>query len=109
MLLPEKSGSWCPDCGADVGFDNRTAKDRGHLSCVECGWEGGVEDAETYGGEGAVTLPSHDDDENALADEALPESGGGMALDSSRKRIAMGGALLGAAAGLALVLWARRR
>ena len=121
MLLPEKSGSWCPECGADVGFDNRTAKDRGQLSCLECGWEGDLADAEAFGGEGAVTLPPHAEDalapagETALTEQpelAVAADGGqGVAgiLDSSRGRIAAGGALLGAAAGLALVLWARRR
>lgn len=101
MILPEKAGSWCPDCGSDVCFDNRTARDRGDLSCPECGWEGDSEDAEDYSGGGSVTLPDMPEDEEALV--PVP------ATDNRRHRTIVGGALLGAAAGLALVFWARRR
>lgn len=101
MVQPLAAGLWCPDCGTKAVFSNRTAKERGHVTCPECGWEGALDDAENGGGDTSVTLPTPGE-----TDSVPPPAG---VTDPGRNRVLMGGALLGAAAGLALVLWARRR
>lgn len=99
LIRPRPAGLACPDCSEELVYPNRTAKERGLLACPRCGWEGEEDDAE-YGGDGGVVLPVHSTEDPA----AVPTPS-----DPRRGRILMGGALLGAAAGLALVLWARRR
>jgi lysine biosynthesis protein LysW len=94
LLRPYPSGSACPECGAELGFQNRTARDRNRLSCDDCGLEleNGVELE-------PVELP------------ALPPGAGRRPLtDDERKRVRIlaGGALLGIAAGL-LIGWRLRR
>jgi len=101
MIRPLPSGLGCPECGAEAAHSNRTAKDRRLVACPECGWEGAEDDAETYDGDASPALPAQED-----TDIELPSR---MPVDRSRSRVLMGGALLGAATGLALVLWARRR
>jgi hypothetical protein len=93
MVQPLPAGIWCPDCENKGVFPNRTAKERGHVTCSECGWEGEMDLTEA-----ALTLEE--------ADVEVPPA---ATWDPDRNRILVGGALLGAAAGLALVLWARRR
>ncbi len=101
MIRPLPARLGCPECDQEVVFPNRTARDRGLLACASCGWEGDVDDATSYANEGSVTLPVYEDADDV---PPLPESA-----RSWRNRTMAGGALLGAAAGLALVLWARRR
>ena len=101
LIRPLPSGLTCPDCGEEVVYPNRTAKERSVVACPSCGWEGDEMDADANGGDGAVALPDLSD---AVDTVAPPPPRGG-----DPRRIAVGGALLGAAAGLALVLWARRR
>jgi hypothetical protein len=101
MVHPLPAGLWCPDCGTKAVFSNRTEKERGRVTCPECGWGGVVGEAENDAGDTSVTLPTPGE-----TDAVAPPTG---VTDPGRKRVLMGGALLGAAAGLALVLWARRR
>jgi hypothetical protein len=95
LIHPLPAGLGCPVCGSEVVYSNRTAKERGRLDCPTCDWEGAADEAagETFGEETtAVTGPL----------SRSRDSG-------DRYRTIAGGALLGAAAGLALVFWARRR
>lgn len=92
MVGPLMSGSGCPVCGTEVEFANRTARDRDELECPACGWEGG--ESET------VALDGDGDDGARLP--ALPTDGEG-------RRALLGGVLLGAAAGLLLFGFTRRR
>ena len=101
MIQPLASGLWCPDCGSKGVYPNRTAKERGHVTCPECGWDGEEDSAESYGSDSAGTLPT--------AEEDVVEPPPASVMGLGRNRVLMGGALLGAAAGLALVMWARRR
>ena len=101
MIRPMPTGLACPDCGEELLFANRTARERSMVSCANCGWEGEDDEAVPFGGDGGVTLPRYADE----ADRADPP----LALERVRNRTVLGGALLGAAAGLALVFWARRR
>ena len=101
MIQPLPSGLWCPDCGFKGVYPNRTAKERGHVTCPECGWDGEEDAAESDGSDSALSVPS--------AEEGGIEPPPASAMGLGRKRVLVGGALVGAAAGLALVFWARRR
>lgn len=101
LIRPLPSGLTCPDCGQEAVFPNRTAKERSLVACPSCGWEGDERDADANGGDGTVTLPDLPD---TVDDVAPPPTRGG-----NHGRIMLSGALLGAAAGLALVIWTRRR
>jgi len=86
-IMPLATGLECPSCGGEAVVPNRTARDRALLECSACAWTGSSSEA-VMGevvGRSPTTAPS------------------GLG------RIVVGGALLGAAAGLALVLWTRRR
>lgn len=102
LIRPRPSGLACPACSEEVVYPNRTAKERHMVACPSCGWEGEELDADANGGDGGVVLPAYVEDEE---DVDVPS----IQLSSRRQRTILGGALLGAAAGLALVIWARKR
>ena len=99
IIRPHTTDLGCPLCGAQVVFPNRTARQRDRLTCGSCEWQGSHEEAVA--------------DDGGTRDRAAgpPEGSALTSLPSGRfpGRSLAGGALLGAAAGLALVLWARRR
>jgi len=102
MIRPLAAASACPECGTEVVHANRTAKERRLVDCPACEWNGtedeavaGFEPARTATGEATGRPGSKHRSTNAA-----PEAGA---------RALVGATLLGAAAGLALVLWARRR
>lgn len=98
MIRPLPAACACPLCAAEVVHSNRTARERGRVDCPACGWDGSEDD----------TLPH----EPSLSDlpAVAPEPPLTQRLDfDGRTRTIAGGALLGAAVGLALVLWARRK
>ena len=39
LVAPLSAGLPCPRCGAEMGYSNRTTRDRGLVSCAECGLE----------------------------------------------------------------------
>src|SRR4051812_5964976 len=39
MIHPLRSGLPCPRCSADMEFSNRTARDRGLITCPSCRFE----------------------------------------------------------------------
>ena len=96
MIRPLASALSCPECGNEVTHSNRTAKERGQVNCRACSWSGTEED----------TLPYEPAAEEFAAGATLapPE----QPLDARTRTIA-GGALLGAAVGLALGLWVWRK
>lgn len=102
LIRPRPSGLACPACGQELVYPNRTAKERHHLACPACGWQGDQREVDVIGGDAGVGL-SYDgpDDEEVF----VPP----IRLSTTRQRVVLGGVLLGAAVGLALVLWARRR
>lgn len=106
MIQPRPEGLGCPICGEEVVSANRTARERGVLSCAQCPWKGEADETVSLGGEGAVTLPVYADEGDVIADadDILVSP----VADRGRARTLAGGALLGAAVGLALVLWTRR-
>lgn len=121
VIRPQPSGLGCPLCGAEVGFPNRTAKDRGSLECSTCAWDGSVEETTSYVDDGSEPdarevhgpfHPSGDAGQHAEGDDDLgevaPRPSAPTFVAPDLRTIAKG-ALIGGAVGLALVFWARRR
>jgi hypothetical protein len=130
MIRPLPAGLACPDCGAEVVHPNRTAKERRRVDCGSCGWDGAEDEALALGPRRSSRPPSTprgrpapsarprpeatsdaDDDMYPANDfDALgPPPARVFAGETAVRRLVAGGALLGAAVGLALVIWARRR
>ena len=113
MIRPKLLGRSCPLCAEEVASSNRTAQDKRIATCPECSWEGPVNDADPLVAEQSATTPviPYGNQDAATLDQDLeatiklppPEA------DSSAIRTMVAGACLGAAAGLALVLWTWRR
>lgn len=93
----------CPMCGDGLVWPNRTARERNRLDCTTCDWSGSVDETRGY------VPPELSETELTELDGDLPAlpplPRGGL----PRRSTVLGGAILGAAIGLALVLWARRR
>jgi predicted RNA-binding Zn-ribbon protein involved in translation (DUF1610 family) len=96
MIRPLAASVVCPRCSTETEHSNRTAKERGLVACPWCGWEGTEADA------AEAPVPS----DLPIARAPFPVA----AQPTARPpRSLAGGVLLGAAVGLALILWARRR
>lgn len=120
IIEPEPSGLGCPLCGDEVVYSNRTAKEREMLDCPTCDWDGNPEEATAYDESAyrspsertGVDIPSSDDDTTRPVGTS-PRDAPARVPPPAASRVPMntiaGGALLGAAVGLALVLWARKR
>lgn len=120
IIEPEPSGLGCPLCADEVAYPNRTAKDRDMLACPTCDWEGTPDETTVHGDS---SRPSDDEaghthgPSTTGGNDGAASGSSGEALDSVPPRpfvrptstTIAGGALLGAAVGLALVMWARRR
>jgi UDP-N-acetylmuramyl tripeptide synthase len=91
LIRPLPAGVPCPECSSEMAYANRTARDKGYLSCPSCG----------------------DEEESAAVwTERSGASEGSRASAASAQalsRIVLGTALLGVATGVVLTLWARRR
>lgn len=104
MIHPRKAGLPCPECRAGMVFANRTARDKGLLNCPECGLEED-EDAvrDLWDDVGIRRVAGEEGADHP--DPAFPTirardrvAGGPV----TPERIALGLALLAAAAGFAL-------
>lgn len=88
-----ETGQSCPDCRSDLVFPNRTARDRGMVSCPACGFEAQADEVFAVAAvEGATAK--------------LRASAGGV---SHNTRVLAGTALLGLATGMLLSSVLRRR
>lgn len=105
MVRPLPSGLPCPRCGEEMVFPNRTAREKGFLTCAACGLE--EEESEVHGawsetagrtGGGAMVVTPE------AVQRARKESG-----SDRTTRIVAGTALLGLAAGIAVATWLGRR
>lgn len=124
-IEPLVSGLGCPLCGDEVGYSNRTARDRKQLDCTTCDWDGSPD--ETMG----LSQPDEDPTETRRRERTPPvrpapeERAASTSDNTSAKdgQVAVPprplivppmsaiakGALIGGAVGLALVLLTRRR
>lgn len=91
MVRPRTAGIACPECGGDMEYPNRTAREKGFVTCAGCGFE----------------------EEESLVLEAaaqdLDAAGPGRGAVRSPDAATLATAFLGAAAGLIVVRWLRRR
>jgi len=105
IIHPLPAGRRCPVCGGEAQFANRTAKQRDLVTCLECAWEGSSDDA-------ALEADAEDGQPGAMRGASRRPATRRRRSDGTDApagaRLWLGGAFLGAAAGLALVLWTRR-
>jgi predicted RNA-binding Zn-ribbon protein involved in translation (DUF1610 family) len=92
LIRPRPAELACPECGAMLEYPNRTARDKGFVTCPGCG----LEDEEELVREIAGAGP---DSDRPRAPSAGVGPGGAVLVTS----------LLGAAAALAVVRWIQRR
>jgi len=109
LVRPLPTGLPCPECGAELEYPNRTARDRSLVACPECDLEEDEELVREAWRETAAGSPS-----GAVVVESRTSDGRrAVVTDAPSARLGNAGLaaalFLGAAAGLALVLWARRR
>lgn len=106
-LVHLPSGMGCPLCGDEVGWANRTARDRDQLTCQMCDWSGTSSQTVSYsdGHSGEEGIGTGVDVTDFGADPVVPPA----PLLTPRMSTVAGGAIIGAAVGLVLVFWARRR
>ncbi len=111
------AGLPCPKCGEEMAFPNRTARDKGFLGCPECGMEEEEAAVRSYW-EGADEIPEVSSAGEARALTRRAGDAVQKAVDTGRERVASlsprgrvlaGTALLGAAAGLVLGVYLRKR
>jgi hypothetical protein len=89
LVEPKGAGLACPECAAELEYPNRTARDKGFVTCPACGLE---EEEEVVRG---------------LAGEAIDLDGSPDARIRTRRTL-WATALLGAAAGIIVARWMRR-
>jgi len=111
------SGLPCPDCGEEMVFPNRTARDKGFLACPACEkeeeeaavrdfWEGETGSDETTPGEGERALTRR---AGETLQRAVETGKAKVSKLTPRNRLIAGTALLGIAAGLVLGNYFRKR
>lgn len=117
LIAPLPAGLPCPKCGEEMVFSNRTARDKGFLACPECGmeeeeaavqayWESEAETDEglVFGGPRELAHRAGQAVQHAVETGKERVSSLGP-----RGRVIAGTALLGAAAGLVLGAYLRKR
>jgi predicted RNA-binding Zn-ribbon protein involved in translation (DUF1610 family) len=111
MIRPKPLDLSCPLCGQGIVYANRTACEKGVANCSECEWKGPENEANSFIAERPVALPTYGDQEVVGLDKHPEKASTSLptGLDSSTAHTVAVGALLGAAAGLALVIWTWRR
>jgi hypothetical protein len=111
------TGLPCPECGEEMVYPNRTARDKGFLACPDCGTEE-EEDAvrdfwqergEPLGSDSPLTAKALTRRAGEAVQKAVGAGKSRVTSLSPRGRIITGTALLGLAAGLALGTYFRRR
>jgi len=117
LIAAFPAGLPCPGCSEEMAFPNRTARDKGFLSCPECGmeeeaaavrafWEGKGESNEGEATREPRALARRAGEAMQRAVDTGKERVSGL---TPRGRLIAGTALLGVAAGLALGAYLRKR
>lgn len=105
-LLP--AGLACPRCGQELGYANRTARDKGFVTCAGCGLEDDAAAVAAMAGQ-VIAPAGAAAEKSAMADSpaaAEPASlGPAIPLDAPNAGALVGAALLGLAVGLLLGGW----
>jgi hypothetical protein len=117
LIAPLPAGLPCPKCGEEMVFPNRTAREKGFLACPECGMEEEEAAVQAYweneadADEGVAFGRSRELAQRAgqAVQQAVETGRDRVSSLSPRGRIIAGTALLGAAAGLALGAYLRKR
>jgi hypothetical protein len=117
LIAALPAGLPCPECGDEMVFPNRTAREKGFLACPECGKEEEEEAVQSFWEGRANGAPDADQpDPRALArrageavQKAVHTGKERVTTLSPRGRVLAGTALLGIAAGLILGAHFRRR
>jgi hypothetical protein len=117
LIAPIPAGLPCPECGEEMVFPNRTAREKGFLACPDCGMEeeeGAVQAYWEEEGEAGGTFSfSNSRDMAHRAGSAVQKAVGSgrdrVANMTPHGRILAGTALLGVAAGLILGGYLRKR
>jgi hypothetical protein len=97
LVQPHPAESPCPECQSDLVFPNRTAMQKGFVSCGSCSFEGEADGALTPAG-----TPAGSEEPETRTSRVPARTGPGA------KRVLWGSALLGVAAGLYLAIRQRR-
>lgn len=101
LVRPFPAERRCPECGAGLGFPNRTALDKAIASCLECDYVGGAHPTTEENGAAAPATPADSgepkgDLEPALSAERTASSGRAR----RSNRVLWAAVLFGVAAGL---------
>jgi hypothetical protein len=105
LVRPLPVGLPCPDCGGDLSFPNRTARDRGLVTCDACGYEGDRDELEEIPVEesgGSRSGPGPRDPAGRSA--PLASSPGEGLLGNP---VILGGLCIGVVGGILLARWLR--
>jgi len=110
LVRPLGAGMPCPRCDSELLFPNRTARDRGFLSCSQCGFEEELTELEAASSRARRQKPpaKPQGDEVALDGENGAEATGRGPLSRENTRILLGSGLIAIAAGVILTRWLRR-
>ena len=128
LVNPLAAGLSCPRCDSELMFPNRTARDRGFVSCSNCGFEEELSELEaspvparkrkaaTKARSGAAPGAGSDAGSDAGSKAEDPSLDGDdqivdrarTALSRENTRILVGSGLIAIAAGVILTRWLRR-
>lgn len=104
FITPLPSGLACPECGSEMVYSNRTAREQGALTCTDCGYE----EAEPSVGEDVREAAPYTGPERRRR-KRLPGSAGRPAPQGLPMDVVVGGALVGVALGAAAAAYYFRR
>lgn len=99
----------CPRCDTELVYPNRTARDRGFLSCPNCGFEEELAELEEAAPARKRKTSSRSKASGArTADQDEDDSALTRTLSRENTRVLVGSGLVALAAGLILTRWLRR-
>ena len=82
-IEPHPAGQPCPECGAPLGFRNRTALENREAECPECGYETELSEPEEASGTTGAAGEGSPAPKEPLATRRLPDAGSGPVLGTA--------------------------